>query len=351
MPNLHELFDAASGDLPPLPDLAPSARRIVRRRQLAARTSAAVLSSALVIGAGTFALAVQNSGNARDAASGPLQAYSRQYVLDTLRSLWPNKDQQLSAMPPGGDGIIVTQDGKQVAYAYFEVMADIRKFPGALNCFNPPNDCFRATTADGDNVLAEHDSFTWGPGPSGGTYAPFPHASASVGTIPTKIVPTIAGSPVRMPVYLFGQASGQAIGYRVHGIYFGQLNITVLSGPEVMTDQQMLGIVESPAYEQLMESAVAASSLSWFGTPPAGIPSDTQSYTGPSASTSGGYSGPPSATTTTVTTLPPPSTGPSASLGGIASSYPSASPSIGITFLPSGGASQAATPTPTQSAK
>ncbi len=158
MPSLHELFDAATDGMPPLPDLAPSARRIVRRRQLATRTSAAVLSSALVIGAGTFALSVQHSGNARDAASGPPHAYNQQYVLDTLRNLWPNKNQQLSAMP-GGIGIVVTQAGKEAAFAYFSVFADASKFPSELSCLSQ-QDCLKATTDDGDNVLAEHGQFS-----------------------------------------------------------------------------------------------------------------------------------------------------------------------------------------------
>ncbi|HET9171332.1 MAG TPA: hypothetical protein VFN97_17975, partial [Actinospica sp.] len=54
MPNLHELFDAATDGLPPLPDLAPGIRRIVRRRKIATRSAGAALSSALVIGAGTI---------------------------------------------------------------------------------------------------------------------------------------------------------------------------------------------------------------------------------------------------------------------------------------------------------
>lgn len=54
MPSLHDLFDAASDGLPPLPDLAPNARRIVRRHRFATRSAGAALSSALVIGAGTM---------------------------------------------------------------------------------------------------------------------------------------------------------------------------------------------------------------------------------------------------------------------------------------------------------
>lgn len=100
---------------------------------------------------------MQHSGNARDAASRTPHAYNQQYVLDTRRKLWPNKNQQLSAMA-GGVGIVVTQDGKEAAFAYFSVFADASKFPSELSCLSQ-QDCLKATTDDGDKVLAEHGQF------------------------------------------------------------------------------------------------------------------------------------------------------------------------------------------------
>ena len=334
MPNLHELFDAASGDLPPLPDLAPSARRIVRRRHLAARTSAAVLSSALVIGVGTFALSAQNSGNARDAANSPPRAYSQQYVLDTLRSLWPNKNQQLN--PEDSTPMIdVMQDGQQVGFVSFGVFSDVALFPGALNCAGQDKGCLTTTTDDGDKVLGE----TLGEGSALAYSTPSPSAGW-----PTKQAwPSL--NPSTMSVNVLANIRG----YRLHGSYLGLLNALGSNKTALLTDQQALDIAESPAYEQLIESAVAASSVNSLAKP-----GYTQIPVDPSASASGGYITPPSATPTTVTTLPPPSISPSSSVGATASSFPSASPSIGSTASPtvpaSGGASQVATPTPTPSA-
>lgn len=310
MPSLHELFDAATDGMPPLPDLAPSARRIVRRRQLATRTSAAVLSSALVIGAGTFALSVQHSGNARDAASGPPHAYNQQYVLDTLRNLWPNKNQQLSAMP-GGIGIVVTQAGKEAAFAYFSVFADASKFPSELSCLSQ-QDCLKATTDDGDNVLAEHGQFS----PAAATASASHTLSQTLPPTTPATTPTNSNSQSK-PI---DQVSGASRGYRLHGAYFGQLSIAGLTGAQLMTDQQLLEIMESPAYEQLIESAVAASSVNFFGTPPPDVPSGIASV-GPSPSTSGTFEPPLSASGTLA---PSPST----SGSGIPSTTPpSATPS------------------------
>jgi len=282
MPTLHELFDAASGDLPPLPDLAPAARRIVRRKQLAARTSAAVLSSALVIGAGTFALAVQHSGNARDAASSPSQAYTNQQILDTLRGLWPDKNQQLSARD--GGGVIVSQNGKTVGIVTFDVVADVAEFPDELTCPSWMKGCQQATASDGDKVIIRMDSIK-------------EHSAASLvvrnSGAPSPSYSALAATP--------GPASTDELSVkemssasRLHGTYFGRLTVAS-SGTGQLTADQLLDIVESPAYEQLIESAVAASSLDWFGTPPGGYPTGT---TNPSAVAGSGKPSPgiPSAT-------------------------------------------------------
>ncbi|HZP54576.1 hypothetical protein [Actinocrinis sp.] len=106
MPNLHELFDAASDGLPPLPDLAPTARRIVRRRKLATRSAGAALSSALVIGAGTILIGGVHSSNP---ASGdgfgagsssttraiPLAKTFHQEAVSALQRIWPVAGEQI----------------------------------------------------------------------------------------------------------------------------------------------------------------------------------------------------------------------------------------------------------------
>jgi hypothetical protein len=100
MPNLHELFDAASDDLPPLPDLAPTARRIVRRRKTATRCAAAALSSALVIGAGTMLIGgIQAStpsdtgiGAGSSPSSGQPIVHAKTFheeAVSALQKIWP----------------------------------------------------------------------------------------------------------------------------------------------------------------------------------------------------------------------------------------------------------------------
>jgi hypothetical protein len=300
MPTLHELFDAASGDLPPLPDLAPTARRIVRRKQLAARMSAAVLSSALVVGAGTFALAVQQSGDARDAAGSPPQAFTDQYVLDTLRGLWPDKNEHLSLGSSGG--VDVWRNNKTVAFVTFDVLADVANFPNELTCPDWMKDCRKATASDGDEVIVRTDRFK--------------QDSAASQIARSSVAPSPSSSP--LPVGLSTAADGMAA--RLHGTYFGRLMLNSSDDGQLTADQ-LLGIVESPAYAQLIESAVAASSLDWFGTPPNGYPTGTAS---PSASA---YPATPSPGIPSATASPWPSTSASAASGSPSPGIPSATAS------------------------
>ncbi len=273
MSDLYDLFDAASDGLPPLPDLAPAARRIARRRQLAARTTAAVLSSALVIGAGTFALSAQRSGTSVGGASRTPQSYSGQYVLDTLRSLWPIRGQHL-ALTAGGYGIDIMQGDHMVGRMFFEVNLDADKFPSMLKCNygSPGGDCVSAKSSDGDAVLAEFRPAGAEPGPvTAGSLHTFPSATA-----------TAIGTP---GLTLSAQKNGFGRAYRLHGTHLGQL--TMMGSTDAMpTNGQLLALVESASYEQLIESAAAADSFQWLGTPPAGIPSYTYgpSPSGPAAS-------------------------------------------------------------------
>jgi len=266
MPNLHELLDAATDGLPPLPDLAPSARRIVRRRRLAARTTAAVLSSALAIGAGTFTLSMHNSSRATDADNNlqPAHAYSNQYVLDILRSLWPLKNQQLTLDPTGPYAIIVTQDGRSISRIYFEVIPDIDSFPGMLGCsgyYGVRGVCIEGKADDGDPVLTSISS---------------------------------AGRAT------FADA------YRLRGSYLGLLEIQNDGSAQdsLPTNQQLFAMMKTPGYESLIVSAIGGSSFGYLGTPPAGVPSLTY---GPSPSGSTPGSGSASAT-------PSPSAPPSATV-------------------------------------
>lgn len=54
--NLYELFDTATDNLAELPDLAPVAERIVRRRRITTRSFSAACAAALIIGVGTLTL-------------------------------------------------------------------------------------------------------------------------------------------------------------------------------------------------------------------------------------------------------------------------------------------------------
>jgi hypothetical protein len=278
MPTLHDLFDSATDGLPPMPDLAPSARRIAHRRRLVTRTVSSALGSALVIGVGTLALTSQMVGGPANAMGAPA-SFNNQYLLTTLQQLWPNSNQQLS-IDPTSVALDITQDGKKVGYVYFDVMADVSSFPSELECITgyenaTPQDCLTGTTSDGDRVLAQKQpggvlALPTAPAaaevqstvPTHIPYAPFDKAGAKDGT---------RGSLTTVPMFR---------SYRLHDGYFGQLE--VVDGKDGVTAQQMFDLVQSPEYEQLVASAANAGSLDWFGTPPAGIPTDDGSGGSPS---------------------------------------------------------------------
>lgn len=93
--DLHDLFDAATADLSPLPDLVPEAHRIVRRHRLTTRSLGTALSAALVIGAGTFALdPPQRSGgsgaiDAQVGLSASTLSDFKTRVSALLQGIWP----------------------------------------------------------------------------------------------------------------------------------------------------------------------------------------------------------------------------------------------------------------------
>ncbi|HXR71072.1 hypothetical protein [Actinocrinis sp.] len=257
MPNLHELFDAASDGLPPLPDLAPAARRIVRRRKTATRCAAAALSSALVIGAGTFVLSGQHAGGVANIAGSTPRAFSNQYVLDTLRGLWPINGQHLALDPDYGQAIVVSEGGKSVGRMFFQVNPDSASVPGVLGCMygDPGVSCTTMKTADGDRVLVEHATES-------------PIGQGLAGTAPLHATATSEATATAAEQAHSAGQGGSLRAYRLHGTSLGQLSVVIDKGT-TPTDQQLFALVESTAYEQLIESATAASSFEWLGTPPA----------------------------------------------------------------------------------
>lgn len=105
MPNLHELLDAACDDLTPLPNLAPHARRIARRRKLATRSTGAVLSSALVIGAGAMVVGDIRTSTPSGSVVGAGSSHTSQVVvsaksfheeaMSALQQIWPVTGEQI----------------------------------------------------------------------------------------------------------------------------------------------------------------------------------------------------------------------------------------------------------------
>jgi hypothetical protein len=118
--DLHDLFDAATAGLPPLPDLVPEAHRIVHRRRLATRSLGAALSAALAIGAGTFALdSPWRSGGATgfslQAGSAPASAERdfKTRAAALLQSVWPVHGETIR--PAVGDPqafVVIAPSGK-----------------------------------------------------------------------------------------------------------------------------------------------------------------------------------------------------------------------------------------------
>lgn len=120
--DLHDLFDAASADLPPLPDLVPAAHRIEHRRRVATRSLGAALSAALVIGAGTFALNTPGRSDGSTglsvkagsgSASGSHERDFKTRAAALLQSVWPVQGETIR--PAVGDAqafVVIAPDGK-----------------------------------------------------------------------------------------------------------------------------------------------------------------------------------------------------------------------------------------------
>lgn len=127
--NLHDLFESALEDLPPMPDRAAVAAETVRRRKVRDRYAAVVATCALVIGAGTITLSTRATNGApaqaapsssampthsaaspSPTASGLDSAFA-QYAVSVLQSAWPTAAVQVSQAgdpeePSPGDFVI-----------------------------------------------------------------------------------------------------------------------------------------------------------------------------------------------------------------------------------------------------
>ena len=118
--DLHNLFDAATADLSPLPDLVPEAHRIVRRRRLTTRSLGAALSAALVIGAGTFALDSPWHSDGSPGFSSTQVGLSASTLSDyktraaaLLQGIWPVADETIRPAKGAPQAFeIVAPDGK-----------------------------------------------------------------------------------------------------------------------------------------------------------------------------------------------------------------------------------------------
>lgn len=77
----------------PLPDLVPGARRLAHRRQLAERSFAGVLATALAIGAGTLTLA--SSWNADGVGTPYGQSEFKAQAAALLTQIWPTRGVQI----------------------------------------------------------------------------------------------------------------------------------------------------------------------------------------------------------------------------------------------------------------
>jgi len=119
--DLHDLFDAATADLSPLPDLVPEAHRIARRHRLATRSLGAALSAALAIGVGTFALdspwrSGTSTGLSVQAGSAPGSAErdfkSRAAAL--LQSVWPVHGETIRPATGDPQAFVVIAPGGRV---------------------------------------------------------------------------------------------------------------------------------------------------------------------------------------------------------------------------------------------
>lgn len=125
--DLHDIFDAATADLPPLPDLVPEAHRIVRRHRLTTRSLGAALSAALVIGAGTFALASPwrsgsstgfsvQAGSGAGSSSGSASA-ERDFKIRAaalLQSVWPVQGETIRPATDDAQAFVILAPGGKV---------------------------------------------------------------------------------------------------------------------------------------------------------------------------------------------------------------------------------------------
>jgi hypothetical protein len=96
--NLYELFDNATDNLAELPDLAPAAERIVRRRRIATRSFSAACAAALIIGVGTLTLHPESPLPSDIGVGGPCSSSAAAPSI----SATPNPGYSLPTSPTAG---------------------------------------------------------------------------------------------------------------------------------------------------------------------------------------------------------------------------------------------------------
>lgn len=139
MPNLHELFDAATDDLPPLPDLVPSTRRIARRRKLATRSAGALFSSILVIGASTILIgSIHTSthagtgagfGGGSSSTGRPIAVVGsfQEEAVAALQQIWPVAGERITFVGKPDQTVYAAVTPKasyRVVLAFYQLPAD-----------------------------------------------------------------------------------------------------------------------------------------------------------------------------------------------------------------------------------
>jgi hypothetical protein len=187
MPELHDLFDAASDDLPPLPDLLPDVHRAARRRTLTAGAATGVGVAVLVgiSAVGLFAVrdgtgAADDSGSGTGALnSGPVGAFPSEnpsmarsafetYAAGVLQAEWPLPGERIAPDGATKSGpprfSVLTAQGKDEIVMSFERLpknaTQQAKAPCATGTPQQGADIFACgKLSGGDTVTANrHDS-------------------------------------------------------------------------------------------------------------------------------------------------------------------------------------------------
>jgi hypothetical protein len=229
MTDLYHLFEAATDDLAPLPDLAPNARRIARRRSVTTALTSTVLSAALVIGVGTVVFLGTRNGPATVGAgfgSGSGGSKAITFTAKPEPGQFPNQaTAALQAIWPF-NGERITYTGAQKNKS-FDVVTQLGTYPLTLGYESVPdsNPAEESAPCDTSSAQAGSDLFACGRLPGGQTVKVSRHdGAADISFTLDKVVVDL-----------------------------------VFSGPPAMqvTANQMLAMGTSAAFQQLFADAVA----------------------------------------------------------------------------------------------